>query len=244
MPSTPRVYAVSPNDGSVPRNVLDVTAKDHLLSTRAISPLLGKEVSPFSGAGIRYESTLGTDFHSEAKLRAARQGTVQEPSTSQLPIAAPRNGIKEEALEEGLLKQAVESFFTPCFKTSRTRAWEKSRKIEESDWMLTREELDEQLRPEEEGLVPLNAIAGRMVLYGWQLFANQIEINASLSPLKRRKRIYDDAHEARKQLIKLLVLVQWSTVAPELKIARVSLISALSKHLLIVVLNIGSNCSW
>ena len=46
--------------------------------------------------------------------------------------------------------------------------------------------------------------------------------NASLSPLKRRKRIYDDAHEARKQLIKLLVLTQWSKAAPELKIARVS----------------------
>jgi hypothetical protein len=224
MPSTPRSYAASPDDGSVSRNGVDVISKDHLLSTRAAP--LGKEVSPFNGSGMRFDTSLGTDLHSEAKLRAAREANGQAPSTSQITIAAPRNGLKQEVVEEGLLKQAVESFFSLCFKTSRTRAWEKSRKIEEADWLLTREELDEQLRPEEEGLVPLNAIAGRMVLYGWQLFANQVEINASLSPLKRRKRIYDDAHEARKQLIKLLVLVQWSKVAPELKTARVSLISA------------------
>jgi hypothetical protein len=220
MPSTPRLYA-GPSDN--PRNGSASTSLSYPTkeTTRAGPSMLGKEISPFNGAGIRFDGALGADIHTEAKLRAAREVNGQAPSTSQIPVG-PRNGVKEESIEGNNLKEAIRSF-SPCFKTGRTRAWEKSRRIEESDWMLSRQELDEQLRPEDEGLVPLNAIAGRMVLYGWQLFANQVEINASLSPLMRRKRIYDDAHEARKQLIKLLVLVQWSKVAPELQTARVSL---------------------
>ncbi|PWN33328.1 MED14-domain-containing protein [Meira miltonrushii] len=117
------------------------------------------------------------------------------------------------------------------FQPKYTRAWEKSRKIESNnDTIPTREELDAQLRPEDEGLVPLNAIAGRIVHYAWQLFANQVEINPSISPLERRKRIYDDAHEARKQLIKLLVLTQWSKASPELQVAR-NLIAFINDHI-------------
>ncbi|MCO5585177.1 hypothetical protein L7F22_039109 [Adiantum nelumboides] len=47
---------------------------------------------------------------------------------------------------------------------------------------------------------------------------------------ERRKRIYDDAHEARKQLIKLLVLTQWSKASPELQVAR-NLIAFINDHI-------------
>ena len=100
-------------------------------------------------------------------------------STSQLDGGA-RNGVKdEESGEGGGLAAAIQSLdhlFSICFRTSRRRAWEKSRKIEDVDLVRNKEELHAQLRPEEEGLVPLNAIAGRVVLYGWQLFANQVEM--------------------------------------------------------------------
>lgn len=125
------------------------------------------------------------------------------------------------------------SQFRALFLPVGSRAWQKSRKVDAEhaaeDHLPDRQELDAQVRPEEEGLVPLSAIAGRIVHYAWQLFANQAEINSSITPLDRRKRIYDDAHEARKQLIKLLVLVRWSQAAPELRVAR-NLIAFINDH--------------
>lgn len=143
-------------------------------------------------------------------LKSHKSPHNAEPSSSKAVVAPPPK-------------------FPILFRPLGSRAWEKSRRHDEEDTVPKREELDAQLRPEDEGLVPLNAVAGRVVHYAWQLFANQIEINSSLSPLQRRKRIYDDVHEARKQLIKLLVLTKWSQVAPELQVAR-SLIAFINDH--------------
>ncbi|UZJ54628.1 hypothetical protein CBS101457_003948 [Exobasidium rhododendri] len=238
MPSTPSFQQHLTDSSSSSYNRLSnngspssYLSKDQLVPAYAQSHL-SKVLSPLNSEIVRYNTVGGSDG-AQGDARVVSEEVRRQASTSRLQVDTARNGQKDgEVDEKGKLSfavQSIEDLFTTCFKTSRTRAWEKSRRIDESDWMLSKDELNEQLRPEEDGLVPLNAIAGRVVLYGWQLFANQVEINASLSPLKRRKRIYDDAHEARKQLIKLWVLVQWSKVASEIQVAR-SLIAFINDH--------------
>lgn len=231
MPITPRVQHSPSSTGSISHNghsnvgpSSSYTAKESLLAPA----FGGKPVNPFDGTGLRYDTGISPDLHvNEGKTKVGWEAN----GNSSLQHSGPRQNIKHEDKEELASSSVLQhaQAFPICFKSSRTRAWEKSRKIDDDQWMLSRDELMAQLRPEEENLVPLNAIAGRVVLYGWQLFANQVEINASLPPLKRRKRIYDDAHEARKQLVKLLVLVQWSKVAPVLQLAR-NLVAHINDH--------------
>lgn len=227
MPIPPRVQHSPSNTGSISHNghsnadaSSSYTAKESLLAPA----LSGKSVNPFDRTGLRYDTNMHIN---EGKIKVGWEAN----GNSSMQQLGPRHSIKTEDKEEGMSSSLVQQdqLYPICFKSSRTRAWEKSRKIDDDQWMLSRDELHAQLRPEEENLVPLNAIAGRLVLYGWQLFANQVEINASLPPLRRRKRIYDDAHEARKQLVKLLVLVQWSKVAPILQLTR-NLVAHINDH--------------
>lgn len=106
---------------------------------------------------------------------AAAAAAASSSKSNQLTL---HNGVSEgqDALQD--LNQEVYSIL---YKTRRRRAWEKSRHIDEV--MPTREELDEQVRPplpnpdeQDRDLIPLSAIAQRLVFYAWQLFANQVEM--------------------------------------------------------------------
>jgi hypothetical protein len=186
MPSTPRFpnrlnesNSSAALDGSVDDGPSSsyILAKDRLVPPIAPSHL-AKALSPLNGDRARYESVVGTG--SQGETMANLNENVNGASTSQLPVVT-RTGLKEEENDSERIKwttavRSIDELFATCFKSGRMRAWEKSRRIEGSDFTLTKEVLNEQLRPEEEGLVPLNAIAGRVVLYGWQLFANQVEM--------------------------------------------------------------------
>ncbi|PWN90808.1 MED14-domain-containing protein [Acaromyces ingoldii] len=194
-----------------------------------------------SGAGVGQAKVNGDDGQdrqggaiagpgpSTVQAAAAAAAAASSSKTNQFTL---HNGVSEGQDAPQDLSQEVYSIL---YKTRRRRAWEKSRHIDEV--MPTREELDEQVRPplpnpdeQDRDLIPLSAIAQRLVFYAWQLFANQVEINPSLSPMERRKRMFNDAVEARKQLIKLLVLARWCACAEELHLAR-DIISFINDHI-------------
>jgi hypothetical protein len=190
------------------------------------SPRRAHASSPLAGADMTAPGSVNGGYVGKMGAPAANgNGDLpalgMPPPASMLAPAAAANGAHTwpEAGPSSLQKPGAGAASEAAALLLRTERARKKARLRQAEG-ISREELERELIPETEGLVPLGAVVARLANYGFETFTNLSETLPTLSSAERRAKIFAAALDVRKQLVKLLVLVQWSKSAPELMVAR------------------------